>query len=330
MLNKQHMIALCCALLASSAQAELTQLDDSSLSNITGQSGVQIDLSIKGDGINIQEISYTDILTLAKKYSYDTNGDGVNDTSAGGTLLLQNITIKDINNMRQIIEIEDGAVSIKAGAVDGVSLSMGDAPAVDSNNYSAVVLSSEDRSRESELVDSLALKLNLGKSDIQLYSSPSQSLLYQLNVSDFYDTSDPQMLINIKSSLEVTNMNAEILGFTQAAAERKVRAENNLASNASLTKSQRDRVNRLADEGALTIKGLKFYGKNKNSGEFKAGNKVSLSQTVWIDNSQIFMKSAALSGQLEIDTVGAGQNPLGSLKVENIQVSPMINKIYAH
>lgn len=311
MLNKQFMAAFAACLMTGFAQAELKQLDDASLSNVTGQSGVEINISVKGEGINVEQVKYT-------------------DDASGGVLLLQNTTIKNINNMRQTIRIEKGGVvAVKAGSVDGIFLSMGDDPAIDANNYSAVVLSNKDGTRQSELIDSLALTLDLGESDIRLYAKPSTEVLRSAGVTGFYNENDPQMLINIKSGLEVKNLDAQVLGFTQGAAERKVRAENQLAANTPLTKAQQERVNRLADGGALTIKGLKFYGKD-SSGVFAVGNKIELAQTVWMKDSKIFLKSAALSGQLEIDSIGAGQNRLGSLKVENINLSPMLMKVYSH
>lgn len=330
MLNKQFTAVLASLFVAGFAQAELKQLDDDSLSNVTGQSGVEITISVKGEGINIEQIDYTDVVTAANKYSFDTTGDGIKDTSGGGTLLLQNITLKNINNMRQVIKIEKGGVvAVNAGSVDGVSLSMGDDPSVDANNYSALVLSNEDGTRQSELLDSLAITLDLGESNIRLYSAPSAEIATSMGIADFYDRTNPQMLIDIKSGLEIKNLDAEVLGFTQAAAERKVRFENKLSANAPLNKVQQQRANRLADGGALTIKGLKFYGKD-GSGNFAVGNKVGLTQAVWMSDATIYLKSGALSGQLEIGSIGAGQNRLGSLKVENINLSPMLNKVYSH
>lgn len=321
------LIGFCCI---ASVQAELTQLDDAGLSAVAGQSGVIVDIAVKGEGINIEQISYTDLLEGEGAYDYDTNGDGIDDAASGGTLLLQNITLKDIQSMRQTIEIkENGEVAIDVEPVTGMYVAMGDTPDSSSNNYSALALSNADGSRQSELLNNLALRLNLGASTIRVYTEPSTSMLAAAGVSQNHWAASSNLLISMNSGMEITQLDAQVLGFTQAAAERKVRFENGLSDGATLNLAQQKRANRLANEGALNIKGLKFYGKDRN-GQFAAGNQVSLSQVIWADKSGFYMQSKALAGQLEIGEISAGNNRLGSLRVENINVSPMLNRIYSH
>lgn len=330
MINIRLSLVMAGLLFAASSYAGLTKLDDEDLAGVSGQSGVVIDIAVKGEGINIEQITYTDLLTPQVTYDYDTDGDNINDAASGGTLLLQNVTIKDIKNMRQAIKInKNGEVAIDADPVDGMMIGMGDVESELSNNYSAISLSNEDGSRQSELVDSLSLNLDLGKSAIRIYSNPSLDVLNSLNVAAPFANANSTMLISIKSGVEIKALDAQVLGFTQKAAQRKVRAENKLSFDAPLTPEQTKRVNRLANEGALSIKGLSFYGKD-SSGVFAKGNKVKLSQLVWTGDSTIYLKSDELVGQMDIQSISAGNNPLGSLRVENIRLSPMINKVYAH
>ncbi len=313
------------------AQAELTQLNDKSLSTVTGQSGVIVDIEVKGEGINIEQITYTDLLEGNGIYDFDSNGDGVNDAASGGTLVMQNITLKDIDNMRQTIEIKDNKmVIIDVEPVLGMSVEMGDTANSASNNYSALALSNEDKTRQSELLNSLALRLNLAKTKVHVYTNPSDSVLAAKGVTQRYRASNSKLFISMQSGLEVTNLDAQALGFTQAAAERKVRHANNLSADAPLTQSQKIRVQQLANGGALTIKGLKLYGKNAVTGQFAVNNPIQISQAIWADSSGFYMQSKALSAQLDIEQINAGQNRLGSLRVENIHVSPMLNRVYAH
>lgn len=330
MINIRLSLVIAGLFFVASSYAGLTKLDDEDLAEVSGQSGVVIDIAVEGEGINIEQITYTDVLTPQATYDYDTDGDNINDAASGGTLLLQNVTIKDIKNMRQTIKIDkDGQVAIDADPVDGMMISMGDVDSESSNNYSAVSLSNEDGSRQSELVDSLSLNLDLGQSAIRIYSNPSLDVLKSVGVAKPFEKANSSMLISIKSGVEIKSLDAQVLGFTQEAAQRKVRAENQLSSDTLLTDEQTKTVNRLANEGALSIKGLSFYGKD-STGMFAKGNKVKLSQLVWTGDSTIYLKSDELVGQMDIQSISAGNNTLGSLRVENIRLSPMINKVYAH
>jgi hypothetical protein len=97
-------IALVSAIAAApfAAQAELKAMDDALMGDTTGQAGVTIDMSIGDAGITIGSVTYT-----------DTKGTADSD---GGSVVLENISIKNITNLSQTID-----VSGKGNLVMGMS-----------------------------------------------------------------------------------------------------------------------------------------------------------------------------------------------------------------
>ena len=85
-------LALVSAIAAAPFAAQAMEaLDDSVLGNTTGQAGVTIDMSIGDAGITIGSVTYT-----------DTKGSADND---GGSVVLENIAIKNITNLSQTIDV---------------------------------------------------------------------------------------------------------------------------------------------------------------------------------------------------------------------------------
>lgn len=85
-------LALVTAIAAAPFAAQAMEaLDDSVLGNTTGQAGVTIDMSIGDAGITIGSVTYT-----------DTKGAADSD---GGSVVLENISIKNITNLSQTIDV---------------------------------------------------------------------------------------------------------------------------------------------------------------------------------------------------------------------------------
>ena len=117
----------------------LEALDDSALSEMTGQAGVTIETNITGAGIRVGEIEYTD----------------------EGSVLLQNLTITNVVNMTQTVDVDvNGNLLLGVTGVDGRQIALGDDG---TGAFSAVALKSTS-GKITELVNNLDMTMSQGPS----------------------------------------------------------------------------------------------------------------------------------------------------------------------
>ncbi|MEH6447260.1 MAG: DUF6160 family protein [Oleispira sp.] len=158
-------LALVSAIAAAPFAAQAMEaLDDSTLGNTTGQAGVTVEMSIGDAGITIGGITYTDTATVNDSATADREADryadGKDKTNAtaaeafydGGSVVMQNLTIKNITKLVQTIDVSSeghllmgmsgdsalvrGKVGASGALVDMTASDLGSDEASDGDNVS--------------------------------------------------------------------------------------------------------------------------------------------------------------------------------------------------
>lgn len=85
--------------------------------------------------------------------------------------------------------------------------------------------------------------------------------------------------------------------------------------------------------GNVKVGGLAFYGNNGVDGDANVkGKKAVIDQTIWADNRGVNIKVEKIAGTLEIGSLvlGNNNNSIGSIKVSDIQMAGVTQRIYGH
>lgn len=292
----------------------MVALDDATMSDVTGQAGVTIEITIGGSGISVGEIEYTD----------------------EGSVSLQNLRVNNVTNLTQTIDVDtNGNLLLGMTGVNGMTLSLGDTAADASGQYSAVALRST-AGETTELVNNLDMTLNLGASTttiLNLAAAGNATAVAALPTS----AQSGSVAILANTSLEITDMNVGAFGYTTAQAANLAAAA---LAGGQLTDLNGDTVvdaadeavyaNQLANGSAVQIEGLKFYGTGG------VGTSATIEQTIWAKGGTaaqgggVYIQLGAITGTLDIDGIRMGGESIGSVSVSNINLAGMTQRIYGH
>ncbi|MCT7359786.1 DUF6160 family protein [Thalassolituus pacificus] len=319
---KKASLAAAIAAASFSAQAEMVALDDATMSATTGQAGVTIEIEIGGSGISVGEIEYTD----------------------EGSVSLQNLTVNNVNGLTQTIDVDaKGNLLIGMTGVTGMEIALGDTAADTTGQFSAVALRS-DAGETSELVNNLDMTVNLGASKTAI-----MNLAAGTNTVDFTDvggfggnaifnrTSLPtgansgSVAILSKSSIEITDMNVGAFGYTvQQAETRADDAAYGGNGNGVIDGAEQATADSLANGSAVQVSGLKFYGTGG------AGTAATMEQVIWAKGGSVaqgggvYIQMGEIAGTLDIAGISMGGASIGSVKVSDINLAGMTQRIYGH
>ncbi|CCK76197.1 hypothetical protein OLEAN_C20210 [Oleispira antarctica RB-8] len=284
---------------ASFATQAMEALDDSVLGNTTGQAGVTIDISVGGSGISIGEIEYKD----------------------EGSVLIQNVTVNDITKLTQTIDVDaEGNLLIGTTAVTGVNLALGDDG---TGNYSAVALKGTNGT--TEVVNNLNMTVDLGESTTQIMNlAGANSLATQAQADGFGAAAfEGSVAIRSTSSLEITDLDVGMFGYTRAQADAKSIAAGGAAGDAT--------SDFYATSSAINISDVRFYGTTG------IGSKATMDQVIWAkggtqaQGAGLYIQMGEIAGTLEVGGIAFGTSPsIGTVKVSDINLAGMTTRIYGH
>lgn len=305
-------IALVSAVAAASFSAQAMEaLDDSVLSNTTGQAGVTVELTIGGSGISVGEIEYKD----------------------EGSVLLQNVTVNNVNGLTQTIDVDaEGNLLMGTTPVNGIQLAIGDTAADATGQYSAVALKGTNGT--TELVNNLNMTVNLGSSTTQIMNlAGSNTLATAAQAAGFGAAAfEGSVAIRSTSSLEITDLDVGAFGYTRAQADARA----DLVANGGNGDGDLDAgaetatADSLANGSAIQISDVKFYG---TGGE---GTAATIDQVVWAKGGTVaqggglYIQMGQIQGTLEVGAIALGNESIGTVKVSNINLAGLTQRIYGH
>jgi hypothetical protein len=313
------------------AQAELTPMDDALMGDTTGQAGVTIEIDIDAAGISIGEIEYTD----------------------EGSVLLQNTRISNVTGLKQEIDVNTrGDLVIGMGAVADVTIDIGDTATGD---YSAVALSNAAGTATTELVNDVHMVVSLGDSTTTIMNlqdrSAAELAALPTGMAGIPNSGagTGSVAITMEQTLEITDLDVGAFGYTREQANARA-ATAYAAGTVDAGDSAADYLDGdgaligaaagdaattgLADslEGgsAVQIENVKFYG---TGGE---GTAATINQTVWAKGGTaaqgggVYINIAGIEGTLDIGGINLGGESIGSIKVSNIDLGGLTQRIYGH
>ncbi len=311
---KKASLAAAIAAASISAQAGMVALDDETMAATTGQAGVIIEINIGSAGITVGEIEYID----------------------EGSVLMQNLKISNVKNLTQTIEVDvNGNLLLGVTGVDGVEVALGD---VGTGEFSAVALKSA-AGEVTELVNNLSMEFNLGQTDtkiINLQAAGNAAAVAalpdgtqvdpQYNLHGGYNARTGSVAITSNTAIEIVDMDLGAFGYTRQQADTRADANNNGVVDAG----EQATADALASGSAVQINDLKFYGTGG------VGTKATIEQTIWAkagnatQGGGVYIQLGQIKGTLEVGGIAMGGNSIGSLKVSDINLAGMTQRIYGH
>lgn len=341
-------IALVSAIAAApfAAQADLTPMDDSLMGNTTGQAGVTIEIDLGAAGIKIGEVVYTDTQSGA-----DTDG---------GSVSLENINIGLTGTLVQTIDVDAaGDLKMTVSSPGAMNIAVGNDAADTTGLSSALKLVATDGS-ESEIINNLDLSVNLGSSTTtikNLGTSATAGLgaLSGAGVTGSYATGQSSMAIQMNASVEVTDMNLGLFGYTNAQADvignqkagqyAAAYAAAAPGDQAALAAANGDADNNGAIDGA-ELTGLKDTIATGSAIQVEGvtvaaagGGAISLEQVIWAvggDASQpgsdagVYIQMGAMDMNIGVADVKIGGGSIGSVAINGLELAGMTQRIYGH
>ena len=313
---KKASLATAIAAASISAQAGMVALDDETMAATTGQAGVTIEINIGSAGITVGEIEYID----------------------EGSVLMQNLKISNVKNLTQTIDVDDkGNLLLGVTGVDGVEVALGD---VGTGEFSAVALKSA-AGEVTELVNNLSMEFNLGKTDtkiINLQAAGNAAAIAalpdgtqvdpQYNLHGGYNARTGSVAITSNTAIEIVDMDLGAFGYTRQQADVRADAAGN--NNGVVDAGEQATADALASGSAVQINDLKFYGTGG------VGTKATIEQTIWAKGGTVaqgggvYIQLGQIEGTLEVGGIAMGGNSIGSLKVSDINLAGMTQRIYGH
>lgn len=308
-------------------------LDDTVLGNTTGQAGVTIEIDIADSGVTVGEIEYID----------------------EGSVLLQNINISNADITQTIDVVEDGSLVLGTSAITDLTMNIGNI-----NNLgvvgtvgtaSALALKGVDSTGKeaiTEVVNDIHLVADMGASTVTLVNlqNSENATAYGINqsfnngVDPVSNAADGSLAIKMQASIDINDLDIGLFGYTQDQANAKVAAaagvtvavadangdgvldDATLASNAA----------QIAGGSGVGLNNIQFYDKDAGGNRINA----TMSQTIWAKGGTVaqgggvYIAMGAIKGTLDIGGIVMGGNSIGQVKVSNIDLSGMTQRIYGH
>jgi len=326
------------------ASQAMEALDDVTMGDVTGQAGVTVELTIGGSGISVGEIEYTD----------------------EGSVSIQNVTVNNVTQLTQTIDVDgEGNLVMGTTPVSGIQLAVGDTAADTTGQYSAVALRST-AGETTELVNNLNMTVNLGSSTttVMNLAAAGNAAAAQAQADGFSAAAfQSSVAIRSTSSLEITDLDVGAFGYTAAQAGTRVTdlkaaiAANDANSadalavyneavvsaggaayadvatfngTADTSTSDGQATAAFANGSAIQINDVKFYG---TGGE---GTAATIDQVVWAQGGSsangggVYIQMGQIAGTLEVGGIVLGGESIGSVKVSNLNLAGMTQRIYGH
>lgn len=322
---KKASLAAAIAAAPFAVNAEMVAMDDATMSSTTGQSGVTIAIDIDSGGITVGGIEYTD------------TGSGA---LGGGSVVLQNLKIANVTNLVQTIDVsEEGDLVIGQTGVSGMNITLGDVAGTADNDYSAVAIKGTNGT--AELVDSLAINMDLGQSTITIHNMANgDNLGVAAGVTGTHANDLSSLAIEMNSSFKINDLDAQVFGYTSDQAYAKVSDQSGIsvadlkaadATSPAAVQQAAGKAKALADGAAITVSNLVF-----SSDGTATGNAVTMGQVIWADSDGVYVQMGQITGSMTIGDLAIGSNAagtplsIGSLAVSDINLNGLTQRISGH
>lgn len=368
-------IALVSAIAAApfAVQADLTPMDDSLMGNTTGQAGVTIEIDLGDDGIKVGSVVYTDTAHQVVDVNGVSPGDAgyIETTEDGGSVALENINVNLTGVLTQTIDVsENGDLEMTMSSPGSLTVSMGNDASDTAGDFSALKLVGANAGalgNDSEIINNLDLAVNLGASTTtikNLGTSASAGLgtLENAGVVGDYKDWTSSMAIQMNASVEVTDMNLGVFGYTKEQAnilgqshDTTVAAKGTLdagavgtvtydangvatsdeAADATLVGTYNGTLNAvkntIATGSAIQVSGVTVSA--------AGGGAIDLNQVIWAvggdasdptSNAGVYIQLGAMDMDIGVDAIAIGGSSIGSLEVNGLELAGMTQRIYGH
>ena len=336
------------------ASQALEALDDATMGDVTGQAGVTVELTIGGSGISVGEIECTDECSVSIQnvtvnnvtqltQTIDVDGEGnlvMGTTPVSGIQLAVGDTAADTSG-------QYSAVALRSTAGETTELV---------NNLNMTV----------NLGSSTTTVMNLaaaGNSAPAGPGGPGGAVTQALAAGFSPEAFQSSVAIRSTSSLEITDLDVGAFGYTAAQAGTRVTdlkaaiAANDANSadalavyneavvsaggaayadvatfngTADTSTSDGQATAAFANGSAIQINDVKFYG---TGGE---GTAATIDQVVWAQGGSsangggVYIQMGQIAGTLEVGGIVLGGESIGSVKVSNLNLAGMTQRIYGH
>lgn len=161
------------------AQAGMVALDDASMSDVTGQAGITMEINIGAAGISVGEIEYID----------------------EGSVALKDLTVTNVTNLTQTIDVDAaGNLLIGMSGVTGMQIGLGE-----------VALRSTTGD-EAQLVSDLSITMDLGASTTTIANLAAAGNATALGITGDALNGSGDVAILSNTAIEITDMSVNALG----------------------------------------------------------------------------------------------------------------------
>jgi hypothetical protein len=350
------------------------------MGNTTGQAGVTIEIDLGDDGIKVGSVVYTD--TAHDVQVADVNGVAPGDAGYietlesrdGGSVALENINVNLTGVLTQTIDVsENGDLEMTMSSPGSLTVSMGNDATDTTGDFSALKLVGANAGalgNDSEIVNNLDLAVNLGASTTtikNLGTSATAGLgkLENAGVIGDYKDWTSSMAIQMNASVEVTDMNLGLFGYTKEQAEVIVaskvseyeggyalavaadggtgtaNADAFVAAYGATVDTDGDGVfdaatatgltNQVATGSAIQVSGVTVSA--------AGGGAIDLNQVIWAvggdasvagSTAGVYIQLGAMDMDIGVDAIAIGGSSIGSVAINGLELSGMTQRIYGH
>jgi hypothetical protein len=284
------------------AQAELVSMDEALMGETTGQAGVTIEIELGAGGIDIGSVVYTD----------------------EGSVTLENINIGLAGTITQTVDVNAaGDLEITSTAPGSVAITMG------GTEFSALKLGGTNG--DSEIIGDLNLAVTLGASTTTIMSLGTDATglgaLGNAGVTDTagstYSTDVSSMAIVMSTTLEVTDLDVGVFGYTRAQADGISIAAGGAAGDAA--------SDLIAAGSAIEISDVTISG--------AGGGAMTMDQTIWAvggdasaagSTAGVYIQMGALNADINVGGIAIGGASIGQVAINGLSMAGMTQRIYGH
>jgi hypothetical protein len=301
-------IALVSAIAAApfAAHADLTPMTESLMGDTTGQAGVTIEIELGTGGIDIGSVVYTD----------------------EGSVTLENINVGLTGVITQTIDVNAaGDLEIVASAPGSVAVTVG------GGEFSALKLGGTNGA--SEVINNIDLAVTLGASTTTIMSLGTDAsglgALGNAGVLDTtnnaYSTEVSSMAIKTSTTVEITDMNVGMFGYTRDQANILGDAAGNGDGTVDAGLEQ-GTADALTAGSAISLSGVTVSG--------SGGGAMTLDQVIWAKGGTaaqgggLYIQMGALDADINIAGISIGGASIGSVAVNGLSMAGMTQRIYGH
>ena len=358
---KKASLAAAIAAAPFAVNAEMVALDDATMSATTGQAGVTIEIEIGGSGISVGEIEYTDegsvslqnltvnnVTNLTQTIDVDANGNlllgmsgvtgmeiALGDTAADATGQYSAVALRSelgettelVNNLDMTLDLGESTTTIMNLAAAG-------------NDLTTLPVNARDGSVAIVANSSLRITdMNIGAFGYTLAQAEGKNATMSAGILSGDATIEATAAAKANAVIAQYNANNGTAPDVAAAtAGTALTAEQQTAIKATIAKGS-----------AVQISGLEFYKLEAGAdGVIGTGDDVkgmaTVAQTIWakggpaVDSAGnsiangggVYIQVGEIAGTLDIAGISMGGASIGSVKVSDINLAGMTQRIYGH